>query len=229
MGKKLPIYIILSVFISYATLNQVFAIFEIKSTEAVKVTWSSLNVVTGSCTATFNGFNGLWTESGSQTFPANTFTPGSYPATMSCTGAPGSNYAGQVVSYSETLIVKPAAVKIAFGESGNNPLYTASALSFTADRVYVPQRSSLTLSWNYDTEQGGTCTASNSLSKTNWTGTKSGSGQKTITNPGVYDGGDEEVTYSISCSAPGETTRPGSVTVLFEGYTCGGSTGQICN
>lgn len=230
--------------IATASLYTVALAVEIVVTEPVNIFFRAQNVVQGSCVASGNTPGASGTQTGGyvanpdgsanyeQTWPlpGGYFPgPGSYSVTVTCTGAPGSNQPGASISGTTNLTVNPADVNIAFGTSGNNPLYTPTTLSFTSSNPdgVVEFPGSTVLTWNYDNaESGGSCTASNNEGRTDWSGALPKSGSKTLASKGFY----QNVTFTINCTAPNETPRMSQLTVVFyeKPEDCG-TNGNPCN
>ncbi len=190
------------------------------SSSPVKITWSSQNVVPGSCTKSENYTSSIWTggvtENGSQVFPGNTIAPAS-PATYTFTFRCTSLVDGSTLTSSDTLNVTPAKVKLAITKPGDANPFPIPPLTFTlsATRYYVPKGKNTVVTWNYS-DLGGTCTGGN-----NWSGTRPLSGSITY-YPTSYE---RTLTLSLTCSSPNypvPATR--SISIDFDCNTTGCST-----
>lgn len=198
--------------------------YDIFSSQPIRLVWRSENITPGTCVAS-GGYGSLWTglkaENGvyDLTIPANTLPAGTYTFGLFCQSDPTSNQGGANVNYNATLNVISPDIGIAFTPStSTNPFDIPPTLSFVPNKTNVDYRGSVTFTWNYNSPNG-TCTASSSEGRLNWSTNKPVAGSVTFANPlGVIDCWNSTFeTFEISCTSPGKPTLVQSVPIVFDG------------
>jgi trimeric autotransporter adhesin len=152
--------------------------------QSAVLSWTSSNA--SSCVAS-GSWGGSQPTTGSAVSTGTLSTAAVYSYTLDCTGAGGSS------SSTATLTVNPAA---------------AAVTSFAANPTAIQAGQSTSLAWA--TTGATACTAGGGTGSDGWTGTEPTSSSSASLGPintaGVY-------TYSLTCTGPGGTSSPSSVTV----------------
>ena len=153
--------------------------------QSAVLSWTSANA--SSCTAS-GSWGGTQSSTGSAVSTGTLSTPAVYSYTLTCTGAAGMS------SSTATLIVNAG---------------VATVTDFAANPINIQTGQSTSLIW---ASSGATaCTASGGTGSDGWSGTVPVSSTATSVGPintaGAY-------TYTLTCSGPGGTSVPASVTVI---------------
>jgi hypothetical protein len=152
--------------------------------QSAVLSWTSTNAA--SCLAS-GSWSGAEPTTGSAISTGTLSTAGLYSYTLACTGPAGS------ASSTATVTVNPAA---------------AAVTNFAANPTTIPTGQSTSLSWA--TTDATSCTAGGGTGSDGWTGSEPTSSSGQSVGPFATAG---NYTYNLTCTGPGGTSIPSSVTV----------------